>query len=301
MEHGEQTSQRGMMRVIVCVKQICLTYARTGMDPGQYFLAPEDKLYRVNPYDEAALELALQIKEIQGSGEIILLTLGPIIAEAELRRCLARGADDIYQIDTEGGMDPWDKSRLLARVIGDMGADFILCGKESLDKRNGQVGAFIAQHLGMPFVSVIVNLTITDNATARAKRSAGRGVREAVECPLPAVFSVDLGLHEPRLVTYEGKRRARSIEIRRLDYREWISAGKTTSMGVLAPRPRPKRIPPPDSRLEAYDRIQQILSGSRVEKQGAILRGDAESQAEGIISFLDEHGFLEFKKVPKEE
>jgi electron transfer flavoprotein beta subunit len=290
-----------MMRIIVCVKQICLTYARTGMDPGQYFLAPEDKLYRVNPYDEAALELALQIKEVEESGEIILLTLGPIIAEVELRRCLARGADDIYQIDTEGEMDPWDKSRLLAKVIGDMGADLILCGKESLDKRNGQVGAFVAHHLGMPFVSAIVNLTITDNATARAIRSAGRGVREAVECPLPAVFSADLGLHEPRLVTYAGKRRARSIEIRRLDYRDWISARKTISMGVVPPRPRPKRIPSPDSGLEAFYRIGQLLMGSRVEKQGAILRGDPESQAEGIISFLEEHGFLEFKKIPKKE
>jgi electron transfer flavoprotein beta subunit len=288
-----------MMKIIVCVKQICLTYARTGMDPGQYFLAPEDKLYRVNPYDEAGLELALQIKELQGSGEIILLTLGPIIAEVELRRCLARGADDIYQIDTEGEMDPWGKSQLLARVIGDMGADLILCGKESLDKRNGQVGAFIAHHLGMPFVSTIVDLTITDNATARAKRIAGRGVREAVECPLPAVFSVDLGLHEPRLVTYEGKRRARSIEIRRLDYREWISARKTISMGVLAPRPRPKRVPSPDSGLEAFYRIGELLMGSRVEKQGVILRGDAESQAEGIISFLDEHGFWSSKRSQK--
>jgi electron transfer flavoprotein beta subunit len=72
-------------------------------------------------------------------------------------------------------------------------------------------------------------------------------------------------------------------------------------MGVLAPRPRPKRIPSPDSRLEAHARIQQILSGSRVEKQGAILRGDSESQAEGTKSFLQEHGFLEFKKVPREE
>ena len=289
------------MRIIVCVKQICLTYARTGMDPGQYFLAPEDKLYRVNPYDEAALELALQIKELQGSGEIILLTLGPIIAEVELRRCLARGADDIYQIDAEGEMDPWDKSLLLARAIGDMGADLILCGKESLDKRNGQVSAFVAQHLGMPFVSAIVDLSVTDSGTARAKRSAGRGVREAVECLLPAVFSVDLGLHEPRLVTYEGKRRARSIEIRRLDYREWMSARKTNSMGVVPPRPRTKRIPPPDSGLEAFYRIGQLLLGSRVEKQGAILRGDPESQAAGMISFLDEHGFLEFKKVPKNE
>jgi electron transfer flavoprotein beta subunit len=290
-----------MMRIIVCVKQICLTYARTGMDPGQYFLAPEDKVYCVNPYDEVALELALQIKEVQGSGEIILLTLGPIIAEAELRRCVAMGADDIYQIDTEAGMDPWDKSRLLAGVIGDMGADLILCGKESLDKRNGQVGAFVAQHLGMPFVSAIVGLTVTDNATARAIRSAGRGVREAVECPLPAVFSADLGLHEPGLVTYEGKRRARSIEIRRLDYREWISARKTVSVGILPPRPRPKRVPPPDSGLEAFYRIGQLLMGSRVEKQGAILIGDPESQAEGIISFLEEHGFLEFKKIPKKE
>jgi electron transfer flavoprotein beta subunit len=288
-----------MMKIIVCVKQICLTYARTGVDPGRDFLAPEDTLYRVNPYDEVALELALQIKELQGSGEIILLTLGPIIAEAELRRCLARGADDIYQIDTEGEMDPWGKSQLLARVIGDMGADLILCGKESLDKRNGQVGAVVARHLGMPFVSTIVDLTITDNATARAIRSAGRGVREAVGCPLPAVFSVDLGLHEPRLVTYEGKRRARSSEIRRLDYRKWISARKTISMGMFPPRPRPKRIPTPDSGLEAFYRIGQLLMGSRVEKKGAILRGDPESQAEGIISFLEEHGFLEFKKVPK--
>ena len=289
------------MRIIVCAKQICLTYARTGMDPGRYFLAPEDKLYRVNPYDEAALELALQIKELRGSGEIIILTLGPIIAEVELRRCLARGADDLYQIDTEGGMDPWDKSQLLARVIRDMGADLILCGKESLDKRNGQVGAFIAQHLGIPFVSAIVDLTVTDNATARALRIVCRGVREAVECPLPAVFSVELGLHEPRLVTYECKRRARSIKIQRLDYREWMSARKTISMGIIPPRPRPKRVPTPDSGLEAFYRIGQLFMGSRVEKQGAILRGGPESQAEGIISFLEEHGFLEFKKVPKKE
>jgi electron transfer flavoprotein beta subunit len=289
------------MRIIVCVKQICLTYARTGMDPGRYFLAPEDTLYRINPYDEAALELALRIKELQVSGEIVILTLGPIIAEAELRRCLARGADDLYQIDAGGGMDPWSKSQLLARVIRDMGADLILCGKESLDKHNAQVGAFIAHHLGMPFVSAIWDLTVADSTTARARRAAGRGVREAVECPLPAVFSVELGLHEPRLVTYEDRRHARSIKIRRLDYREWISAHKTISMGILPPRPRPKRVPTPDSGLEAFYRIGQLLMGSRVEKRGTILRGGPQSQAEGIVSFLEEHGFLKSKKVPKKQ
>ena len=117
------------MRIIVCVKQICLTYARTGTDPNRYFLAPEDKICRVNPYDEVALELALHIKEAQASGQVIILTLGPIVAEAELRRCLAMGVDDLYQIDIEGRMDPWCKSRLLARAVKEMGADLILCGK----------------------------------------------------------------------------------------------------------------------------------------------------------------------------
>ena len=66
------------MRIIVCIKQICHTYARTGMDPERLFLSPEDRIYRVNPYDEVALEMALCIKDLQGRGEIIILTLGQL-------------------------------------------------------------------------------------------------------------------------------------------------------------------------------------------------------------------------------
>ncbi len=75
----------------------------------------------------------------------------------------------------------------------------------------------------------------------------------------------------------------------------------TEVVEVHYPRPRPKRIPVPDSRLEAFDRIQQLLMGSRIEKKGTILQGSPESQAEGIISFLEEHGFPESKKVTKQE
>lgn len=288
------------MRIIVCVKQICHTYARTGMDPEQNFLAPEDKIYRVNPYDEVAMELALRLKEFLGGGEIIILTLGPIIAEAELRRCLAMGADHLYQIDMNGRMDPWRKSGLLARAIKDMEADLILCGRESLDNQNGQVGAFIAHYLGMPFVSAITDLTILeDKRSTKVKRSAGRGVREVIECSLPAVFSVDLGLHEPRLPAYEEKKQAQSLPIQKLNYPEDMTTPKIISAKIFPPRPRPKKVSTPDSRLEAYDRIQQLLIGSRVERKGVILRGSPESQVEGIISFLQEHDFLQSKKQQK--
>jgi electron transfer flavoprotein beta subunit len=290
------------MRIIVCIKQICLAYARTGMDPAQNFLAPEDKIYRVNPYDEMAMELALRIKELQRELELIILTLGPMIAEAELRRCLAMGADHIYQIDTNGHMDPWCKSGFLARAAKDLGADLVLAGKESLDKQNGQVGAFMAHHLGMPFVSAITDLVILkDASSAKVRRSAGRGIHEVIECPLPAVFSVDMGPHEIRLPTHEDKIRAQLQPIRQLIYKDDMTVPNVISATIFPPRPRPKKVPTPDSSLEAYDRIQHLLVGSLVEKKGLMLTGDPESQAEGIILFLKEHGFLEHKKTLTEE
>jgi electron transfer flavoprotein beta subunit len=290
------------MRIIVCVKQICHTYARTGKDPDQNYLAPEDRIFRVNPYDEMAMELALRTREFLGGGEIIIMTLGPIIAEVEFRRFLAMGADQLYQIDMDGEMEPWSKSIFLARTIKFMKADIILCGKESMDNQSGQIGAFVAHHLGMPFVSAITDLIILENKrSAKAPRSAGQGVREIIECPLPAVFSVDLGSHEPRIPTYPDKKQARSLPIQKLNYREEVTPPKIVCTRVFPPRPRPKRLPATNSRLEAYDRIQQLLMGSRIEKKGVILKGSPESQVEGITSYLQEHDFLGYKRPEKDE
>jgi electron transfer flavoprotein beta subunit len=287
------------MRIIVCIKQICMTYARTGLDPEQYFFAPEDKIYRINPCDETAMELALHIKEMHDGAEIFILTLGPIIAPVELRRCLAMGADDLFQIDAEAQMEPWRKSLMLAKAIKDMAADLVLCGRESLDRQNGQVAAYVAHHLGIPFVSAIMDLEIKNKGIAEARRSAGRGMREVIQSPTPAVFSVELGYREPRLPTYEDKKKAQSMKIRRLQYTEARTPKKTITEAVFQPRPRPKRVAVPDSRLGAFDRIQQLLMGSRIEKKGSILGGNPQSQAEGIISFLDEHGFLKSKDVKR--
>ena len=288
------------MRILVCIKQIGQVYVRTGMDPERHYIAPEDKVYRVNPYDESALGLALSLKALHGDIEVVLLTLGQLIAERELRRCLALGGDDLYWIDVEDGMDPWSKSQMLARAAKDMAADIVLCGKESLDRQNGQVGAFMAHHLRVPFVSEVTEITIDgDNRLAQAGRHAGRGVREVIACPLPAVFSVGLGSHETHLPTYENTKQALAVPIKRLSYNVEDAKPNTVSERVFPPRPRPKDVFTPDSRLEAFDRIQQLLAGSRIEKKGMILSGHPESQVEGIISFLKDHGFLGPPKTPK--
>lgn len=284
------------MKIIVCVKQISHTYTRTSMDPGENFVGSDDRVNRINPYDEAALMLALRAKESVDSVEIVLLTLGPIIAESELKRCLAMGVDDIYQIradgeEDEGRLDPSSKAAFLARASRELEGDLVLCGKESLDSRNGLVGAFMAHRLQMPFVSAINDLVISEKNSVQVRRNALRGAREVLECCLPAVLSVDLGSRSPDYPAYREVRKAASLPIRRLRFEKEMVQPKTTIVKTFPPRPRPKCIPAPDSRLPAFDRVQQLLMGSRVEKKGTILRGSAESQAEGIMSFLEEHGF----------
>jgi electron transfer flavoprotein beta subunit len=285
------------MKIVVCLKQIAHTYCRSGFDPEEHFLAPEDTLYRINPYDEAALELALGAKASLGQGEITLLTLGPLTAEAELRRCLALGADHLYLVAGESESDPWVKSIYLARAIEDLSAQVILCGKESLDKQNGQMGALLAHHLKRPFVSAITQLTFSaDHHSGTVQRSGGRGVRETILCPLPAVFSVDRGGPGLPLPTYPDKKQAWFVPLHQIGYTDPRPDPKTMMSEVFPPRPRPKRVPAPNSFRPAYERIEQLLSGTSIQKNGIVLTGSPETQAEGILSFLQNNGFLGLKK-----
>src|SRR5512143_2490967 len=150
------------MKIVVCVKQIHLIYARTGVDPATHFVSEEDRISMVNPYDELAVEEAIRIKEKLGDGEVILVTLGDLFAEKALKRCLAMGADRMVQINDPsfGKLDPWGASVILAKALERLEPDLVFCGKEALDENSGQVGAYIAEILGFPYVSSIVKLDL---------------------------------------------------------------------------------------------------------------------------------------------
>ena len=278
------------MKIIVCMNQIRHVYARSGMDPSMRFLTPEDEINMVNPFDEVALETGLRVKETLGEGQVTLLTLGPMIAETEVRRCLGMGADRLVHIEAGQDIDPWRKSFFLSRAIQEIGFGLVLCGKESHDRKSGQVGAYVAHRLGLPFVSAVVSATMNpEKGVVETERRAGRGVREAISCSLPVVLSVDMGL-DVRLPKFEDKRRALSAPVEKRIYPEEGDPAKTRMKTIFPPRPRPKKVFTPDSRLDAFERIQQLLMGSRVEKKGSVLTGSADSQVEGIVSFLKEHG-----------
>lgn len=282
------------MNIVVCIKQIEQVYARSGMDPERHFLTPMDHIVRINPYDEASLEAALRIKERVPETSVILLTLGTIIAEKELRRCLALGADALYHIDTDLPLYSYAKSKQLASMAGQLKADLIICGKESMDRQNGQVGAFMAAHLNYPFVSAIVDLEYgAEKNQIEATRSCGRGVREKVSCPMPAVLSVDMGMYTYRVPTHTDLEKAKAVPIQSItgpieSIVPMVSVSKT-----MPPRPRAKQEPAPDSGLPAIERIQQLLTGSKIEKKGQMLEGDPNELVQGIMDYLIEHGFVD--------
>lgn len=290
----EMESVDKQMKLVVCIKQIHQAYARTGMNPAACFFSAKDHIARVNPFDEFALELGLRVKDAAKEPiEIFLLTLGPMIAEKDLRRCLAMGGDHLYWIDAHEPSDVWARAGLLRQAIEDIGPDLILCGKESLDRRCGQAGAFLAHMLKMPFVSAITDLSVSmQDGSFMVQRIAGRGVREEVRGRMPAVASVAIGPHSPRFPSYASRKRACNHPITTFRYKSSAIEPKTSLLTRYPPRPRSMAIDPPDSDIDAFNRIQALLAGSKVEKKGEMIGGDIREQVDHLIAYLQENGFL---------
>jgi electron transfer flavoprotein beta subunit len=289
------------MRIVVCIKQIHYIYARTGRDPQTHFIAEEDRINIVNPYDELAVEEAIRIKEKLGEGEVILVTLGDLIAEKALKRCLAMGADRLIQINDPSfdRLDSWGSSVVLAKAIERLGPDLVFSGKEALDENSGQVGAYVAELMGFPYVSSIIKIDLLfDEKKVRIRRAVGKGDKEVVESEMPVLFSVEKGLNEPRYPTLPNLLWALDQKIECWD-RELLGLQisdiqpMTEVVEVFYPRPRPKEIVAPDSRLNGFERVLSLLAGSRTEKKGQILDGPPDAMASEIVRFLIENGMIE--------
>lgn len=285
------------MNICVCVKQVEETYARTGKDPDRHFLDPADRIFRVNPYDEAAMQLAVKVAAGIENARIVILTIGSSGSEKELSRIMAMGGDLLYSIELNGAdadgaePDPWCKAQVLARAVQMVKSDLVLCGRASIDRQNGLVAPYLARLLERPFVSSIVNLFVAEDGTsAKMTKNAGKGIREVIECRLPAVFSVDISSGPVLMPSYVAKQQARKKSVTRMVFDVRTFEEKTRCIRVSAPRPRTKPVPAPDSSLNGFMRVRQLLTGSRIAKKGKIVSGAPEEQVEEIIRFLQANG-----------
>jgi len=192
------------MELFVCIKRVPDSAAKIRVAADGKGIDPAGVEYVISPYDEMALEKAIQIKEgAGGAATITVVCLGPAEATKEIRQALAMGADKAIHIkDQGGGRGPLGIAQVLADTIRERKYDAILFGRQSIDSDNSAVGIIVARLLDLPVVSLVTKLDMKDGV-AHAHREAEGGT-EVIEVNLPAVFTAQRGLAEPRYPSIKG-------------------------------------------------------------------------------------------------
>ena len=253
------------MKILVMVKQVpdTATQVKVGSDSRAIDIA--GITWIVSPYDEFALEEALRIKEKRGQGEVVAVSLGPDRVKETLRSCLAMGADRaIHLLDPAWGTaDTLMTARALAAVIKQEAPALALFGRQAVDDDMGSVGAQVAELLGWPCASWIMEEAVDEaGKTVRVGRQMEGGL-EVFDLPLPAVVSAQKGLNEPRYPTLKGimgakKKEVKDVKAADLGISPEPPALSVTKLEALPPRP-PGRIIPG----EAVEAVKELVRSLR--------------------------------------
>jgi electron transfer flavoprotein beta subunit len=202
------------MNIVVCVKRVPETAeADLKITSDKKGIEEEGLAFQINESDNYALEQALLIKEDIG-GEVTVLTLGPEASEEVLRMSMAKGADTAVRLadDAFAGGDAEAAAKALAAAIGDMEYDLVLTGCMASDDGMTAVGVALAEILGVPHATYVVEMEVEDGATTVGRELEG-GLIEKVAMKLPAVVTIQTGINEPRYASIMGIAKASKREI----------------------------------------------------------------------------------------
>ena len=191
------------MKIAVCVKEVPDAAVHKHIDPSTKRLDRSGE-GALNHFDTQAVEEGLKIKEAQGEGEVVLVSLGPASALDSLRKALAMGADRAVLLSDEAaaGSDLVATSRALAAVLEREGAELVLFGQQANDSDGAVLWAAVAERLRCPVISQVAELTVSDGK-ARGKRQTEFGY-DVIEAPLPVVVAVSDAINEPRYPSLKG-------------------------------------------------------------------------------------------------
>jgi len=203
---------------VVCIKQVPDTETRVKVAADGRSLDPSGVTMILNPYDEFAVEQALRVKEQLGAGEVVAVCVGGAGVQPTLRNVLAMGADRALHLKTDAvAPDSLSVARAIAEAIRPLEPGLVWLGKQAVDDDAAQVGPMLATLLERPCVTVVAAFELA-GSVAKVEREI-EGGREQVEVPLPAVFTAEKGLNEPRYASLKGIMAAKKkpIEERAVD------------------------------------------------------------------------------------
>jgi len=208
-----------LLKILVCMKQVPQKDAPLKLNEAGTWIR-EEVSYEVNEPDAYALEEALRQKE-KHTGEVVVITSGPARAQQVLREALAKGADRAIHLEDDKlvGLDAFNTARALAAAIKDEKFDLIFTGLQSDDYGYAQTGVILAELLGWPHATIIMQIEKTDGGI-RVKRELEAGYFQYVDMPLPAVLTIQSGINKLRYATLIGIKQAKNKPMRKVSLAE---------------------------------------------------------------------------------
>lgn len=234
------------MNITVCVKRVPDTGTRIRIAPNGREILEDGVKHVLSPYDEFAVEAALQLVEACGEGQVTLLSHGPPAAAESLRTGLALGAHRAVLLKGEPGMDGWATARVLAAELADGDDALVLFGVKAVDDDQQQVGPMVAELLGRPCATSVAAMDV-EGGVAICRRAV-EGGQEVVEMDLPAVATITKGRYEPRYASLRGIMMAKrkpliekdaseaesGLVVERIDYPPERPEGRIVGEGIEA-------------------------------------------------------------------
>jgi electron transfer flavoprotein beta subunit len=245
------------MKIVVAVKQVAVLDEEFELRDDGSGVDPDAIEWELNEWDDFSLEAALQLREAQGAGEVVVISIGDEEAEEGLRACLAKGADRALRIweDSLSGADPLSVARVLATAVERESPDLVLCGVQSSDGVHSATGVALAAHLGLPRVAVVKALDYdSESGSATVERELEGGLIELLRLGLPALLTIQTGINEPRYANLRAIKQAREKPLEVLGLSE---LGLDADAVAAAAGSRVRSMTPPDAGGGA-----QMLNGS---------------------------------------
>lgn len=237
------------MKIVVTVKLVPDTNAAKRIDPATKRLVRTGLETVLNPFDEYAIEAALQLKEqLGGDTTVTIFTMAPETAKETIRKALAMGADDAVLLGDAAleGSDVSATAYAMAQALRKTGFDLVIAGGLADDGNTGGVPGALGEHLGVPTITNVRKIEEAGDGRIRAQRETDSGY-QVVSGPLPALITVTMAVGEPRYASLKGIMGAKKKAIAPLSTADLAleravgtSGAKTEVIQISAPKPREK-------------------------------------------------------------
>jgi len=221
------------MNILVCIKQVPDMESKFKVNGEGTWYDGADLAWRMNEYDEYAVEQAVQLKEKTGA-DLTVLCIGPDRVKETMKKALAMGCDRGVHVSDEASFkkDPYSIAAIIAEFAKPKNFDLIFTGMQSQDRGSAQVGLLVAEMLGLPSITTIVGFSF-ENGMIAVKRELEGGVKAKVTAPVPALVTCQLGLNTPRYPTLPNIMKAKKKELLSIPVADLLKAQalqETTSL-----------------------------------------------------------------------